>query len=724
MSAQRLAIARAALVLAFAVLAVRAAHLSVFDQRGARRGEAQTLRTLTLAPERGSILDRHGSGLALTVEAPSVYAVGRELTDPVAAARLLSRELGIEDRAGLLRGLETREGFQFIRRWIGADQAERILEADLAGIGIVQEPRRIYPHKGLAARLVGFANIDGDGVRGVEQREDAWLRGTTRRLPIERDGFGRALILNGETTWGTAGGDIQLTLDAALQSEAERALRAEVERTGARGGVLVAMDPLTGEILSLAEWPTFDPNHFREIDYGTTRSGAFLDALEPGSTMKAFLVAAALERGTLRPDQVIDTEGGRFRVPGKTITDHHDYGLLYPAGALGVSSNVAAVKIGFDLGPRDHYEMLRAFGFGSTTESRFPDESAGVLRHYDAWKPLDHATISFGQGVSVTAVQLATAASVLANGGHLVQPRMVAARRAAGGPWHPTHPEARRRVISRETAETVVAMLENVVTEEGTGTKAALAGVRVAGKTGTAQKWDEAKQTYSQQKFRAWFVGMAPAEAPRIVIVSQLDEPTRPHHTGGMSAAPLFARVAPGQLARYGVHVESESVQLARRAAEAKALAAERAESRASAPAAATVRTPSHSLPAVASPPSSPAPAVPEKRIARAEPKPEPAKASVAVPTPAPAKAPARNNAFRGRVLLPDLRGLSRSEVMQVTAANGLRATLEGDGTAVRQNPPPGSVVAGGDTVRIEFSGPTPHREIRPVAARADGGRG
>jgi cell division protein FtsI (penicillin-binding protein 3) len=711
MSAQRLAFARAALVLAFVVLAARAAHLSVFDQRGAQRGEAQTLRTLTLAPERGSILDRDGSGLALTVEAPSVYAIGREVNEPVAAARLLSRELGI-DRATMLRSLETREGFQFVRRWVGTEQAERILSADIDGIGIVQEPRRIYPHKGLAARLVGFANIDGDGVRGIEQREDAWLRGTTRRLPIERDGFGRALIMNGETTWGTAGGDISLTLDAALQSEAERALREEVERTGARGGVLVAMDPHTGEILSLAEWPTFDPNRFRETPYAATRSGAFLDAVEAGSSMKAFLVAAALERGALRPDEIIDTEGGRYRVPGKTITDHHDYGLLYPAGALGVSSNVAAVKIGFALGPRAHYEMLRAFGFGNTTGSRFPDESAGVLRHFEGWKPLDHATIAFGQGISVTAIQLAVATSVLANGGHLVRPRTVAARRAPGGPWHPTRAEIMRRVISRDTAEAVVSMLENVVTEEGTGTRAALAGVRVAGKTGTAQKWDPEGETYSQSKFRAWFIGIAPADAPRIVIVSQLDEPKRPQHTGGMAAAPLFARVAAGQLARYGVFVESESVQLARREAEATSAAA------------VPKPTPRPEPPAVA---AAPAPSrAPLVVAASTEAKPTPDPEGVRPEAPVTPKAtPTNTSAFRGRVFLPDLRGLSRNEVMQVTAANGLQATLEGDGTAVRQHPPPGSVVAGSDTVRIEFSGPTPQREAGPdVSGAADGDRG
>ena len=679
-SARRVAIARAAFVLAFAVLAARAAHLSVFDERGARRGERQAKGTMTLAPDRGSIVDRNGAGLALTVEAPSVFAVGREVRDPVAAARTLAAILGI-DRAQLLVRFRNRQGFSFVRRWITAEQGEQIAAAKLAGVGVVQEPRRIYPYRALASRLVGFANIDGDGVRGVEQQEDRWLRGTTRRLPVERDGSGRFLLVDADTTWGTAGGDVALTIDAALQADAERALAAAVERTGARGGLVLAMDPHTGEVLSLAESPTFDPHRFRRTAYAETRSSAFLDAMEPGSAMKAFLVAGALERGALGPHEIIDTEGGRLRIPGKTITDKHDFGPLDPAGALRLSSNIAAVKIGFALGPRAHFEMLRAFGFGASTRSLFPDESSGVLRGWRDWKPVDHATIAFGQGVSVTPVQLAVATAAIANGGLLVRPRLVAARRAPGGPWQPTRSEVVHRAIRRETAATVLGMLETVVSEEGTARQAALPGVRVAGKTGTAQKWDAKTGSYSQTRFRAWFIGVVPADDPRVVIVSLLDEPEHPLHTGGAAAAPLFAQVAPGQLAHHGIFLDRKQVQLAR-----------------SGP----VRP---APPAVASAgPANPRPARPA-----AEP---------------PARAP-NLSAFRDRVLLPDFRGRPKSEVMQITAANGLRVKLEGSGLAVRQDPPPGSVVvAGSETVRIEFRPAAQRSDAAPAAAGVSrGGR-
>ncbi len=716
-SARRVAFAQAVFVLAFASLGVRAAHLSVFDHRGAERGEAQTLRTLTLAPERGSILDRNGTGLALTVEAPSVYVIGRDVTDPVATARVLGSVLGV-DRATLLSRLKSRDGFQFVERWVSAEQAERIAAAHQAGVGLVQEPRRIYPHHGLAASLIGFANIDGEGARGIEQQEDAWLRGTTRRLPVERDGTGRFLVMDGETTWGTAGGDVALTLDAALQADAERALAQAIQRTGARGGLVLAMDPYTGEVLSLAESPSFDPNRFRRTAYEDTGSAAFLDAVEPGSSMKAFLVAAALERGAISPHEIIDTEEGRLHVPGKTITDHRDYGPLDPAGVLRVSSNVAAVKIGQALGPEAHYEMLRAFGFGESTGSLFPDESSGLLRTWRNWKPVDHATIAFGQGISVTTVQLAAAASALANGGLLMRPRLVAARRAPGGPWQPTRPEVVRRVIHRETAEQVLAMLETVVEEDGTGRRAELPGVRVAGKTGTAQKWDSETNTYSQSKFRAWFVGIAPADAPRIVVVSQLDEPERPFHTGGMAAAPLFADVAVGQLAHQGIFLDRDAVQVARKPASAVVAEAKRAESQELhhavaaqvASAEATTRT---------APPASARPTAPAPTVAAAPP-PSPAATGASSRPEAPAST-LEITAFGDRVLLPDFRGLSKSEVIQVTAANGLRVTLSGDGLAVRQDPPPGSVVAAGsETVRIEFSAGEP----TGAAGVAPGGRG
>ena len=690
-SLRRVQLMRVALLVAFGVLALRAAHLSVVDVRGAERGQRQTAHSLTLAPERGSIFDRHGSVLALTIEAPSIYAVGREVAEPASVARVLARQLGL-DRARTLRDLETRQGFRFVRRWVTPDQAAAIEAADLRGVGVVQEPRRIYPHRELVAPVVGFANIDGKGVRGIEQQEDAWLRGVTRRVSAERDGSGQLLVSSGATARGTAGGDVALTLDAALQAHALDALKRAVRSRGARGGLVLAMDPHTGEILTLAEWPGFDPNDFRNTPYAKTGSRAFLQASEPGSSMKAFLVAAALEAETAQPGQSLATDGGELRVPGKTIRDARDFGALTPRGVLRHSSNVGAVLLAQDLGRERHFQSLKGFGFGSSSGSLFPDESAGVLRPWDEWKPLDHATIAFGQGLSVTAVQLATAMSALANGGLLVRPQLVTARRAQEQPWQWARSQVQGRVISRDTARTVLRMMEAVVSDEaGTGRRAGLRGIRVAGKTGTAQKWDADEGRYSDTRFRAWFVGAAPVEAPRVVIVVQLDEPKRPHHTGGAAAAPLFAEVLEAQLAPWGIFPEPPPTRVA---------SAPQPESR-------TRSTPK--------PAPQPAPAAPRPARQVAAHAPKQAK------LPAVSAPPPSVHSFRDRVLLPDFRGLPRKQVMQVTAAGGLRVTLEGEGVAVSQDPPPGSVVLSErDTVRIVFGPASGSAAKRP----APGGRG
>ena len=340
-----------------------------------------------------------------------------------------------------------------MRRWITPEQAERIAAAKIAGVGVVNEPRRIYPYRALAARVVGFANIDGNGVRGIEQQENAWLRGTTRRLRVERDGSGRFLLSDSRrppgapraATWRSRSTPrSRPTPSARSPPRSSAPARAAAScsrwiRTPAR------CSPRPSRPASTRTASAAPP-------YSATRSSAFLDAMEPGSAMKAFLVAGALEHGAIGARDVIDTEGGRMRVPGKTITDKHDFGPLDPAGVLRVSSNIGAVKIGYALGPRAHFETLRAFGFGASTRSLFPDESSGVLRSWKEWRPVDHATISFGQGISVTPVQLAAAAVAIANGGLLVRPRLIAARRAPGGAWQPTRSEVIRRVIRRETA--------------------------------------------------------------------------------------------------------------------------------------------------------------------------------------------------------------------------------------------------------------------------------
>jgi cell division protein FtsI (penicillin-binding protein 3) len=665
LSVRRVAVARSVLLAAFVALSARAAHLAVLDERGWDQGNRQIRTALTLPPERGTIFDRSGSELALTLQAPSVYALPVEITDANGAAAKLAPILGMR-QADVAERLRGRRSFRYLSRWVSREQAAEILALSLPGVGILHEARRTYPVAGLSASLVGFANIDGDGVRGIEQQEDGWLRGQGRRLPVERDGSGHFLVSEGEAPGRTAGGDVVLTLDAAMQADASARLAEAIRETGARGGIVVSIDPASGDLLALAEAPGFDPNRFREVPYSATRSRAFLDAVEPGSALKAFLVASALERGALDPGAWIDCENGSFRVPGKTIRDLKPNGWLHPADVLRVSSNIGSVKIAMALGARDQYEMLRLFGFGESTGSGFPEESAGVLRPSQAWRPVDQATIAFGQGISVTAIQLAAATAALANGGEWMRPRLVAARRAPLGEWQSTPLESPRRVVSSETARTVIRMLEGVTGPQGTGRRAALRDLAVAGKTGTAQKLDRATGRYSNDRFVAWFIGVAPADAPRLAMVVALDEPRRPSHTGGAAAAPLFARVAAAQLARLGVQTEP------------------------------AIDLPARPPAAVARPAAAPASSAPKK-----------------VASPAPPSAPRKRVVQRAlpdvaaigdRVLLPDFQGLSVAEVRQITARHGLRVEISGKGRAIAQDPPPGTVVAArGARVRVRF---------------------
>lgn len=656
---RRVAVAQVALLVAFGALGARAAYLSVLDPRGALRAAEQGHRLLTLPAARGSVVDRAGAELALSVDAPSVYALPWTFEGFDETVRALAEALDLDARR-LAARLSGRLRFTFVARWVPEERAERVRAMGLAGVGVVSEPRRVYPHGRLAAPVIGFANIDGLGVRGIEQQEDAWLRGSARRLPVERDARGRLLVSSGSGLWGTQGGDVALTLDAAFQADAEAALLEGVAATGARGGVAIALDPFSGDVLALAEAPGFDPNAFRDTRYADTRSRAFLDAMEPGSALKPFLVAAALESGAIAVDEIFDGEDGAFRIPGKTIRDSHAHEALTTGDVLRVSSNIGAVKIAQALGPRAHERMLRRFGFGVPIGSGFPDEAVGLLRPASDWRPVDHAAIAFGQGLSIPPIQMAAAVAALANGGRLFVPRLVAARRAGGSGWQQTRPRVARTVVSAGTASRVLSMLESVVGPGGTGWRAALTDIRVAGKTGTAQKLDPETGGYAEDRFLAWFVGIAPADAPRLAITVVLDEPQRPRHTGGAAAAPVFARLASGLLARLGIRTE----------------------------------------PAVDAPQGPPprAPAAAPIQEARRDPEPAPA------PLP-----PLELPRFGGRALLPDLRGYAVDDVVTFLHENGLDARVFGRGRAVEQDPPPGSVLLRGDTIEVHFQ-PTSRR--------------
>ncbi len=691
-ASRRIAFVRAGLLVLFAVLAGRAAHLSVVATRGVERGHRQTTATLELPATRGLIVDRSGVELAITLHAPSVYVIPPELEKNKKASSTLAAALQI-DPARLARRLKNRQRYTFVARWVPEEIAEAVLALGLPGVGVVREPRRAYPAGALAASILGFANIDGTGVRGIEQQEDGWLRGSRLRTPVERDALGHLISHTVVQPLDATGGDVALTIDVSMQAEAEAALAAAIEHSGARGGCVITLDPHSGEILALAEAPSFNPNDFRKVPYAETRSRAFVDAIEPGSTFKAFLMAAALDEGTIRIDQQIDTGEGVLQLRGKRIRDHEAYGVLNPAGILRVSSNVGAVLVAQELGRQAHHRALQRFGFGTATGSGFPTESSGLLRAWKAWKPIDHATIAFGQGVSVTVVQLASAMAVLAGGGEWRQPHLVKARRKGTSGWEPVTDLASRPVVTKQSADAVLEMLESVVSSRGTARRAALKGVRVAGKTGTAQKFDVDLGRYSQTRYTAWFMGAAPADDPQLVVVALLDEPAGPQHGGGDVAAPLFARVTAGQLAHLGIITKPQPLP---RLPRPTILAIDEKVSR-------DKVSDTDGVPAVsAQPPREPR-------------DPKPARLAAHVPSiendSAMAASIASNDSGTARVyrfessaMTPDFYGVTIASARNMAERETLVLEIVGDGLAIGQDPSPGTVLVGNQKrVRVVF---------------------
>jgi cell division protein FtsI (penicillin-binding protein 3) len=714
------------------LLAGRAAHLTVAHTRAHDLYQRQIQTELRLSPARGTIFDRSGRELAITTEAASIYALPKLVDDRAETATALAEALDL-DLARVAKRLTEHDGFTYVARWVTPEQAEKVRALELAGIGIDREPRRSYPAGAFAAPLLGFANIDGRGVRGIEQMEDAWLTGRPRRVRVERDARGRPLALHSTDPREVQGGDVALTLDAAMQGAAEAALTEAVERHEARGGLVLTLDPKTGDVLALAEAPGFDPNRFRQLDYRETRARAFADVVEAGSTMKAFLVAAALDGGDVTAEQTFDTGEGFLRVRGKTIRDRKPFGILQPADVLRVSSNVGAVQIARIVGREAQYQGLLRFGFGSRTRSGFPTEAPGLLRDWQSWQPVDQAAISYGQGISVTGIQLGAALASLANDGVRMAPRLVLARREPRGAWQTTGIRREGRAVSAAAARKTLDMMRTVVSPTGTGRLAGLDDVPVAGKTGTAQKFDTAQARYSQDRYIAWFMGVVPANDPELAIVVAVDEPSGLLHSGGGVAAPLFARVAADQLARRGIVTAPRPIPEAKPellVAEATPgaeppVTIETTTSPAPArPLAAPVQPVLRKEPpraAVAAPPARPAAALvaagPSSRPAApvaAGPSSPNARSTAAGSSSRPAAATEARSSSRSAAematadpaFVPDFEGQTMARARRLAESESLEITTLGaiDGRVVSQSPVPGTVLAGKDrTVRLRF---------------------
>ncbi len=510
--------------------------------RLAERALKQYERRLPIVSRRGTIYDRTGRELAVSLKVTSVFAQPAAVEDPAATAAALAPLLR-QPAKEILARLTTDKPFVWLQRQLDPPKADAISDLNLKGIGLFPESRRYYPRQELAAHVLGMVGLDDRGLEGLEHQYDDLLGGQPQFVVAQQDALGRIIFRQEEPEPQRPIFDVTLTIDEVLQYITERELQRAVEQSRAKAGTAIVMDPWTGEILALANQPTFDPNLYKQTSSAARRNRAATDAFEPGSVFKVILMAGALEEGVVRPSDQFYGENGAIEVGRTTIRDHEKYGWLTAQEILIHSSNVGAIKIGQKLGKSLYYHYISSFGFGSLTGLDLPGETPGLMRRPKGWSALSLPVLSLGQEISVTPVQVATAFAAVANGGNLVRPHVVRALRAPDGLLQrQVEPVVIRRVISAETAQTLFGILRGVV-EEGTGKEAALAEYTVAGKTGTAQKMDPATGRYSHQKVVASFVGAVPAEAPRLVILVLIDEPEI-LRWGGSIAAPAFREIA------------------------------------------------------------------------------------------------------------------------------------------------------------------------------------
>lgn len=651
------------------------------------RAQRQQQAAIETAPARGLLLDRQGRELARSIDTNSISfdpvefdskPLKKNEQEPTAsvkteklecAASLLSSVLKLDGKVLFNQMDEAKQKgrrFLWIARRIELEQARQIEAMKLPGIRLIKEPKRYYPNGSLAAHVLGFVGLDGVGLAGIEQVYNEKITGEPGRLFMERDSLGNAY--ESSEIPAQAGQTLVLTIDQSIQYHAEAALTSAITQSNAKSGTAIVLDPKTGEILALANAPTFDPNDVGAATPAARSNWALQNIYEPGSTFKIVAFSAAIEKGLAKPDDHIDCQMGSITVAKRVVRDHHPFGDLTITDALAKSSNVAAIKLGIRVGDPTMYEYIKSFGFGSRTGVELPGETAGLLRPVSRWQASSIGSIAIGQEIGVTPLQMAGAFGALANDGVRVAPHLVREiRNAAGATTYRSTPE-RRPVISRETAGALRGMLEGV-TLNGTAKKAQLDGYTAAGKTGTAQKIDPVTKTYSTTKHVASFVGFAPVNNPAVVIVVVVDEPSGAYH-GGDVAAPIFREIAERILPEMGVMPDTDFK------APIELIATE-------------TRTPEE---------------VSKEReeVTRVE-------ESRAATMP---KASARDSrggeivyavATSKAILMPDLRGRSVRDVARACAQLGLQLEAHGEGKVVRQTPAVGSELKPGQMIYVDF---------------------
>lgn len=646
--------------------------------------ERQRQRRLHIQPKRGTIYDRNGAPLAESVEVPSVSLDTVELLRGIDEKYVPMRIQQYAERIAaalsldvndVVEKLKRRRRFAWLKRRVSESEVQKIRElADRAqrypvnGLTIEGEGHRFYPNRELAGPLLGFVSPDGDGREGLELSLEHELKGHASEVHGLRDRAGRLLFSEGlEDEQALAGHNIYLTIDKGIQFTAERELLAAIKTYEAIGGSVVVVDPTTGEVLAMASAPGYNPNDYSSADPDTRRNRAVVDRFEPGSSMKVFMMASALAAKSVAPNATIYCEEGSMAVDNIVIHDTHVSKWLTPTQCLSISSNICAAKIALGLGEARLYEGFRRFGFGDATGIPFPGESMGVLRPRGRpWVQVETAVAAYGQGISVTALQMAMAIAAVANNGRLLEPTLVKrVNDGTGVTLSEASARVRRDAIPAPVAQLVSEMLVSVTEGEGTGVEAAIPGFRVAGKTATAQKIDPTTGKYTDAHYVASFVGFVPVERPRLAMAVVLDEPMGGTHAGGSVAAPVFRRVGEMALRYLGVtprgSVPMKLSELSEKAKDGD-------------PAEGTYQVLS------------------EARAAEAP--------AAGVVTPS---APMRP----GETRVPDFSGWPAREVVKAAVELGLTPNVEGTGRVSRQDPPAGTVLPKGSTVKLIFEPPT-----------------
>ena len=532
----------ALIALAFAGLAVRAAYIQVYaNEFFQRQGQVRFARTLELPANRGRILDRNGLILASSVPAFSIWAIPEDVKASPDQLTELARLLEMPLTDLKKKFSDEDKNFVWVKRQLEQPVSRKISELGIPGIYQRKEYKRKYPEGETIAHIVGFTNVEDKGQEGIELTFNQALSGKAGSRRVIKDRLGRVVEGVGEQIPPVDGKDIQLSVDSKVQFFAYQKLRDAVIARKAKAGSVVVIDSITGEILALANYPSFVPDKRQNLTGEQLRNRAVTDTFEPGSTMKPITVAMALEAGRVKPQTLIDTGPGRFSIGGFTIRDTHNYGVLTVEGVIQKSSNVGALKIAQKMTPHEMWDTYVALGYGQKPQIEFPGAVSGRLRPWKTWRPVEQATMAYGYGLSASLFQMAHSYTSFAHDGQIIPATMLKKNEPAVGV----------RVFSPETAHAVRRMLQMAAAPGGTGQLAQTVGYSVGGKSGTAHK--QVGKGYASNKYRAWFTGMAPIESPRIIVAVMIDEPSDGKYFGGIAAAPVFSEVVQQTLRMMGV---------------------------------------------------------------------------------------------------------------------------------------------------------------------------